>query len=562
MAREISALLPYTSRCMRATAVAALFCLLSGSGALAQTPSTPDAAIQPPRPAVTATLPPPPVAAADLTVGNRIITTFRADVGTRSPADRARAATTLIAAQARAGVTGPVGSQSLQGATIVTLGSENAFVLLPQDADDLAGETLASISGHAVDQLRVALAELDELHKPAVMIRAAVLASLGSLVAAILFGLVYLGHRRTSARLMARVEDQLARYQLGAKTQPRMTPVFRVLRGVIRAITLVLASLIGYTWLTFVLNRFPYTRPWGEGLRGFLLSRLELLGLSTIHALPGLFTVAVIVLVTRFLIYCLKVLFDSVERGQVELPFVDAELARPTGHIVATLAWVFCIVVAYPYIPGSSTDAFKGVSVFVGLIVSLGSSGLVNQLMSGFVITYSRSVRVGEFARIADIEGTVTNVGVLATTVRTPDGEEMNIPNAVVVSHVVTNYSRPGERRAVWVRTSVTIGYDTPWRQVHALLLEAAAKTSGLADNPAPEVRQTALQDYYVEYTLLAAPLEARNRGPVFAELHARIQDAFNEHGVQIMSPHYMADPSAPKVVPKDKWFEPPAGRD
>jgi small-conductance mechanosensitive channel len=544
---------------MRLTAVAALLLLLDGSGALAQSASTPVGAIQPPAVAAAAA---PTVTAADLTFGNRVITTFRADLGTRSPADRARAATTLIGAQTSAGVTGPVEAHPLQGAIIVTLGSENAFVLLPQDADDLAGETLASISEHAVSQLRVAVAEVEELHKPAAMIRAALLASLGTLVAAILFWLVYLGHRRTSARLMARVENQLARYQLGSQTQPRITPVFRVLRGIIRALTLVLASLIGYTWLTFVLNRFPYTRPWGEGLRGFLVSRLELLGLGTVHALPGLFTVAVIVLVTRFVIYCLKVLFDAVERGQVQLPFVDAELARPTGHIVATLAWIFCIVVAYPYIPGSSTDAFKGVSVFVGLIVSLGSSGLVNQLMSGFVITYSRSVRVGEFARIADIEGTVTSVGVLATTVRTPDGEEMNIPNAVVVSHVVTNYSRPGDRRAVWVRTSVTIGYDTPWRQVHAMLLEAAAKTAGLADNPAPEVRQTALQDYYVEYTLLAAPLEARNRGPVFAELHARIQDAFNEHGVQIMSPHYIADPGAPKIVPKDKWFVPPAGRD
>ncbi len=501
------------------------------------------------------------VAPADLTFGNRVIVTFRANLGARSPGDRARAASTLVAALVKSGVVGPIGSHPVQDATIVTLGSENAFVLLPQDADDLAGETLPSISAHAVDQLTIAVAEAVELHKPAVMIRAALLASLGTLVAAILFWLVAVAHRRVSARLVARVEDQLTRYQLG-QTQPRMTPVFRVLRGIIRVITLVLASLVGYTWLTFVLNRFPYTRPWGEGLRGFLFSRLELLGLSTVQALPGVFTIVVIALVTRFLVYCLKVLFDSVERGQLELPFVDAELARPTGHIVATLAWVLCIVVAYPYIPGSSTDAFKGVSVFVGLIVSLGSSGLVNQLMSGFVITYSRSVRVGEFARIADIEGTVTNVGVLATTIRTPYGEEMNIPNAVVVSHVVTNYSRPGDRRAVWVRTSVTIGYDTPWRQVHAMLLEAAARTPGLADNPPPEVRQTALQDYYVEYTLLAAPLEARDRGPVFAELHSRIQDAFNEHGVQIMSPHYIADPSDPKIVPKGKWFVPPARRD
>ncbi len=546
---------------MRLTAAAAFFCLLGASAVRAQPPSTPDAGTQPPRPPVVATMPAPAIAPADLTYGNRVIATFRANLGARSPEDRARAASTLITGLVRSGVVGPIGTHSLQDATIVTLGSENAFVLLPQDVDDLAGETLASISAHAADQLTIAVAETVELHKPAMMIRAALLASFGTLIAAMLFWLVALAHRRLSARLMARVEDQLTRYQLG-QTQPRMTPVFRVLRGIIRVITLALASLIGYAWLTFVLNRFPYTRPWGEGLRGFLFSRFQLLGLGTVRALPGVFTIVVIVLVTRFFVYCLKVLFDSVERGQLQLPFVDAELARPTGHIVATLAWVLCIVAAYPYIPGSSTDAFKGVSVFVGLIVSLGSSGLVNQLMSGFVITYSRSVRVGEFARIADIEGTVTSVGVLATTMRTPFGEEMNIPNAVVVSHVVTNYSRPADRRGVWMKTSVTIGYDTPWRQVHAMLLAAAARTAGLSDDPPPEVRQTGLQDYYVEYTLLVAPLEARNRGPVFAELHSRIQDAFNENGVQIMSPHYIADPNQPKVVPKAAWFPPPARPD
>jgi small-conductance mechanosensitive channel len=268
------------------------------------------------------------------------------------------------------------------------------------------------------------------------------------------------------------------------------------------------------------------------------------------------------VLATRFVIYCLGIVFDAVERRQLSLPFVDADLARPTQRIVAALAWIFCLVVAYPYIPGSSSDAFMGVSVFAGLIISLGSSGLVNQMMSGFVITYSRSLRVGEFVTIGDAQGTVTRIGMLATTVRMPSGEEHDIPNAVVASQVIANYSRPGSRRGVWIGTSVTIGYDTPWRQVHALLLEAAGKTTGLVNDPPPAVRQTALQDFYVEYTLLVSPHQPEQRGAVLAELHAHIQDLFNEHGVQIMSPHYLGDPPEPKVVAKAQWYTTPAKPD
>jgi small-conductance mechanosensitive channel len=222
--------------------------------------------------------------------------------------------------------------------------------------------------------------------------------------------------------------------------------------------------------------------------------------------------------------------------------------------------WLFAIVIAYPYLPGSSTEAFKGVSVFIGLVVSIGSSGIVNQLMSGFMLTYSDAIAPGEYVRLGDIEGTVTNLGVLSTKIRTRRNEEVTIPNAVVISGTATNFTR-NAAEGVFAPVVVTIGYDAPWRQVEALLLLAASRSEGLRQTPAPRVLQTALSDFYVEYTLLVCVDQPALRIPIMSGVHAHIQDAFNEHGVQIMSPHYEADPEGAKLVPPAKWFEAPARR-
>jgi small-conductance mechanosensitive channel len=208
--------------------------------------------------------------------------------------------------------------------------------------------------------------------------------------------------------------------------------------------------------------------------------------------------------------------------------------------------------------PGSGTDAFKGVSVFLGLMLTFGSSGLVNQVMSGFMVTYSRALRVGDYVKTGDVEGTVVHLGVLSTKIRTLLSEEVTVPNAVIVGQTTTDYTRL-ETEGVLTPTSVTIGYDAPWRQVHALLLQAAERTAGLRRQPTPHVRQTGLEDFYVRYTLYVSLERQESRLVTMDALYRNIQDAFNEHGVQIMSPHYFADPSNPKVVPKAAWFAAPA---
>jgi small-conductance mechanosensitive channel len=194
-------------------------------------------------------------------------------------------------------------------------------------------------------------------------------------------------------------------------------------------------------------------------------------------------------------------------------------------------------------------------------MVSLGGASVIGQAFSGLILMYSRIFRRGDYVRIGDNEGTVTELGMFATRIRSGLGEEISISNATVLASTTKNYSRAVPGTGFVVDTVVTIGYSTPWRQVEALLEEAARRTEDIAREPAPIVRQTALHDFYAEYRLIAYSSAERPvvRAEVLHHLHGHIQDIFNEHGVQIMSPHYMMDPAQPHVVPKEKWFTPPA---
>ena len=272
-----------------------------------------------------------------------------------------------------------------------------------------------------------------------------------------------------------------------------------------------------------------------------------------------MFTVALIFVITRFVVRLEHLLFRAVEDGRVSLPGMYPETAQPTRKLLTVGLWLFAVAISYRYLPGSDSDAFKGMSVFVGLVVSLGSSGIVNQVMSGFTLTYSRALRVRDFVAIGDIEGTVTHVGTLSTKLMTPKGEDVTIPNAVVVSQTVTNYSRLAATTGVFVATEITIGYDAPWRQIEALLLLAAARSAGVRREPAPRVRQASLEDFYVRYSLQFCLEDPAQRRETLAIVHANILDAFNEYGVQITSPNYEADPDSPKIVPRDQWFAAPA---
>jgi small-conductance mechanosensitive channel len=522
---------------------------------------SPAAPAEPPvsaQPATRISEPTPASEHVTLTYTNRPIARLRARVLYRPPRERAAAIVRRLDAFVDEGLTGPISTQKSADGVLVLIASRPAFGLTPPDVDELAGETLDGQVRDSVVALGQALHEAVELRTPAVLLRGALLALAATIVAlALLWGIRRL-HRALATRLIERASERLQRFPVGDPALLRASRVLEFARRLVMLVVIAAAALVTYSWLTFVLRQFPYTRPWGESLRGFFFDTATHLGLGFMRAMPGLFTVAVIFLVARFFVRLSNLLFEAVEQNRVSLPWVYPETAQPTRRLFVALLWLFAVVVAYPYLPGSGTDAFKGVSVFVGLMISLGSSGVISQMMSSFMITYSRALRIGDYVRIGDVEGTVTHMGMLSTKVKTPRREEVTIPNSVLVSNTTTNYSKFAGSDGVYVPTSVTIGYDTPWRQVEALLLMAADRTEGVRREPKPVVFQTALQDFYVQYTLLVSLEQPQLRGPVLNRLHANIQDVFNEYGVQIMSPNYEADPAAPKVVPKDRWFEAP----
>jgi small-conductance mechanosensitive channel len=495
---------------------------------------------------------------ATLTFFNRPIVTFRARVLGRLPAERAAGARRLLE-ELEANTGDAVSSQPIAGGVLINVGSRTVFGLTEADVDELSGETFDGVTAQTVARVRQALNEAREAHAPRLLLRSVAISAFVFLVALlILWGLARV-RGRIEGKFVAIAEQKMTQTGIARLETLRASRVLDIQRYVVSAVILAAGAVVVYTATTFILRRFPYTRPWGESMSGFLLSTVENLTLGFVRALPGLFTVALIFTVVRFVVRIIKLWFDAVERGHAKAKWIYPDTAQPTRRLVTTLLWLFAIIVAYPYMPGSGTEAFKGVSVFLGLMLTFGSSGLVNQIMSGFMVTYSRSLRVGDFVKTGDVEGTVLHVGILSTKIKTLRQEEVTVPNAVVVSQTTTDYSRFADTEGVFTPTSVTIGYDTPWRQVHSLLLLAAERTAGIRRSPPPKVLQASLEDFYVKYTLFVCLERQDSRPFVFDTLHQNIQDAFNEYGVQIMSPNYMLDPSAPKVVPKAEWFAAPA---
>jgi small-conductance mechanosensitive channel len=335
----------------------------------------------------------------------------------------------------------------------------------------------------------------------------------------------------------------------------------RHLVGILRWL---LVTIFSYEWLSFMLSRFPYTRPWGESLNGYLIGIVVDILQAIVGAIPGLGVAIAIFLLARSLISLIDGFLERLAVGESPPRWLDAEAMPTTRNLVGMAVWLFALAMAYPYLPGAETEAFKGLSVLLGLMVSLGASSLVGQAAAGLIVTYTRTIRVGEYVRVGEHEGTVTELGMFTTRIRTGTGQELALPNSLITGTTIQNYSRAVNGRGFVVDTKVTIGYDTPWRQVEAMLIEAARRTPGILREPAPHVFQTALSDYYPEYLLVAqaTAMKAKPRAETMTELHRNIQDVFNEHGVQIMSPHYMTDPAEAKVVPPQRWYEPPATRD
>jgi small-conductance mechanosensitive channel len=512
-----------------------------------------------------ASSPPPATPAATLRVANREIVTFRATVVGNDPAERALIATQRIDGIAPSALEAPVTTEPLtlagQKGFAVLVGGRLTFYVVEGDRDPTGDEATARVAGGAAERLGEALRASRAQRSWTVLWRGAWQSGLATLALALAL-LVLRRVRRTVTPALDRLATRGAHAVGGARID-----VAPALAAVSHGVVLVLfwsgVAVVVNLWVTFVLGRFPLTAPWADVLTDRALGILASIALSMLQGIPGLFTIAVIFVVARFVASFIAGIFERVERGALSIPGLYPETIPATRRIVAALVWVVALAAAYPYIPGSDSEAVKGLSLLVGVMFSLGSSGLVTQAMSGLALIYSRALSAGDVVRIGDAEGVVTQVGLLSTKLLTIPGEEVTFPNSVVLNGSVRNFTRLAGGSGPLVTTAVTIGYDAPWRQVHALLLAAAAEAEGLARDPAPFVLQRTLGDFYVEYQLVARlAADPADRPRILSVLHGKVQDAFNAAGLQIMSPHFVLQPKDPVLVPRERWGDeaaPPA---
>ncbi len=312
-------------------------------------------------------------------------------------------------------------------------------------------------------------------------------------------------------------------------------------------------------WLSTALGLYPWTRPLAANILHLVIKPLRELGTGFVHSVPDIAFLVVLAVLVRFILSAVRTFFQRVERGWIRLENFDREWAMPTYRIVRVVIIAFAAVVAYPYIPGSDSDAFKGVGIFMGVILSIGSTSFIANMVAGYSLTYRAAYREGDRVKIGEHVGDVVEIRAQGTRLRTAKNEAINIPNSIVLGSAVVNYSAYQRHEGLILHTEVGIGYDTPWRQVEAMLKMAAARTEGLLSEPEPFVLQRSLGDFTVVYELNAHCRDASKMNAYYSRLHGHIQDVFNEYGVQIMSPNYERDPEHPKIVRPEDFYLAPA---
>jgi small-conductance mechanosensitive channel len=493
-------------------------------------------------------------AQAPVVVHGRQIVVLRATVAGFGPAERAEVITQRITDLLAHSGPGTVSDEAVPDGRLLSLDGTAVLLLVPDDAERVVGETLAATA----EQARAALTEAVSDYRRPISTEAVTSAIIAVTVMTVIFlavisALVWTTRwlRRTIGTRLKPLEAPAGHRDLSGLL---IDQVGLLLRLIVTLAAWVGGALMTYVWLSTVLSRIPATRLVGEDLRGALIG-LAFSGIGAItSAIPGLLVVLVIVLFTAGLAHIVNLFFRRVVNRRIQFGWLNSDTAVPTRRLATVALWLFAIAMAYPYLPGSGSEAFKGVSVLVGVMVSLGASGLVGQAASGFILTYLGTIRVGDYVKVGDTEGEVAAIGIFTTRIVTVFKEAVSVPNVLILTNQLVNYSRFPGASGVVTRTTVTIGYTVPWRQMHHILITAAGRVPDFAAEPAPYVLQRALQDFYVAYEVCAHLTDPKRRIPALARLHQEIQDLCNEEGIQILSPHWMQDPATPAIVPKAEW--------
>jgi small-conductance mechanosensitive channel len=424
--------------------------------------------------------------------------------------------------------------------TTTAIVSEDFVIATITDGDaQLSGKNRQELAQEYVQVIRETALALREQHSLRTILLGLLYALIATVIAVVMFKLL----AYVFSQLHRKLDSWHGVYIRSIRIQRlELVPAERItgfLHTATGIVSLLLSISLVYAYVAVVTSFFPWTHGYSDTLLSYFLVPLRIVWNALTSYLPNLFFLAVIIIVAYYLTKFVKVLFREVGRETVSLPGFYAEWAMPTYKIVRVLIVVFTLIVAFPYLPGSKSPAFQGVSIFFGLLLSLGSSSAISNVVAGTVLTYTRAFQLGDRVKIGETTGDIVEKTLLVTRVRTIKNVDIAIPNAMVLTSHILNFSAVAEENGLILHTSVTIGYDAPWRKIHELLISAAQSTANILQQPKPFVLQTALDDFYVSYEINAFTNQANMMAQTYSELHQNIQDKFYEAGVEIMSPHH-----------------------
>jgi small-conductance mechanosensitive channel len=457
-----------------------------------------------------------------------------------SPEERARAINTRLSRLAENPITPPNPVKIFEGETSSDLFAGEVLIMVVTEQDAAtAGKARPLLAREYADRINATL----ETHREERSLRRLLLGGLYALLATVALIVLLLFLRLLFSRIYATIGSWRTTRLRSVKIQSfEVITADRMATGLLfltRGLRVALVLLLIYVYIPLVFSFFPWTSGYATTFLDYAMAPLNAMGTAVVTYLPKLVFVAVIILVMRYVIKGVGLLFGELEKGSITISGFYPEWSEPTFKIVRFLLIAFTAVIVFPYLPGSDSPAFKGVSLFLGVLFSLGSSSAVANIIAGVILTYTRAFSIGDRVRINDNTGDVIEKSLLATHIRTIKNVEITIPNSLVLGSHILNYSASSREACLILHTSVTIGYDAPWRRVQELLISAALATEHVRREPRPFVLQTALNDFYVTYELNACTDEPHAMAQTYSDLHRNIQDAFNEGGVEIMSPHY-----------------------
>jgi small-conductance mechanosensitive channel len=488
--------------------------------------------------------------------GNPVLTVYE-PVATLTPADRAQGIATRIIALAKDTSTPPesIRLQSREAWTEIVAGDTTLMAVTDADARG-AGRSRQQLALEDAESIRRAVETYRQDHSWRMILRAILKTALATLFLLVLLWLV----RRLRFVFRSRIKRQI---DLSANLEKKSA--WRLAVGYLGPVILAIGTFLRWViifalieaYVTVTLGFYSSTREISLTMTKWIFSQLEQLGMTALDYLPNLLVVVVIAVFTNYVVRLIRLVFSQIGKGDLRIHGFYPDWAEPTDKLVRMLVLVLALIVAFPYLPGARSPAFKGISIFVGVLLSLGSSSAVANAIAGIILTYMRSFLVGDWVQIGDTMGEVVEKTMLVTRLLTPKAEIITIPNSTVMNGSVKNYSTEARKSGVIFYTAVSIGFDAPWRTVHQLLLNAAQATDHVLRQPAPFVLQRSLDDFYVTYELNAYTDTPREVLNIFSDLHRHIQDSFNEAGVEICSPHFSALRDGNTIAIPEQYIEP-----